>query len=370
MTQSRAKPASPRRVLIVKPSSLGDVVTAMPLLRGLRRTFGDIHIAWLIGKTALPLIAHDTDVNDCVIFDRKTLGRAWRSPGASRKLKAFVGQLKRGRYDWAIDAQGLLRSALLARATRAEVRAGFAEAREGSTLFYTHRVSVDRESHTVDRNIALARALGIDARPEDMTLQVSHDAQEFANEFVDQRGLDGGFLLCVPPTRWQTKLYPVRHWRTVIRSLKERIPVVLGGSPGDRELCEAVAEGLGDRVINAAGETDIAQMVGLIAASSGVICCESAANFIAPAVGVDVVTLIGPTRPSRTGPYQRGRAIVADVPCQGCLRKHCPHITCMELVEPAEVISAAEEMLRSKGAASGARGQAGVVSGNNCQEAD
>ena len=186
MTQSRAKPASPRRVLIVKPSSLGDVVTAMPLLRGLRRTFGDIHIAWLIGKTALPLIAHDTDVNDCVIFDRKTLGRAWRSPGASRKLKAFVGQLKRGRYDWAIDAQGLLRSALLARATRAEVRAGFAEAREGSTLFYTHRVSVDRESHTVDRNIALARALGIDARPEDMTLQVSHDAQEFANEFVDQ----------------------------------------------------------------------------------------------------------------------------------------------------------------------------------------
>ena len=87
-------------------------------------------------------------------------------------------------------------------------------------------------------------------------------------------------------------------------------------------------------------------MVGLIAASGGVICCDSSAKFIAPAVGVDVVTLIGPTRVERTGPYLRGRPVVADVACQGCLRKQCRHITCMESIDPEAVIAAAGEMLK------------------------
>ena len=89
-------------------------------------------------------------------------------------------------------------------------------------------------------------------------------------------------------------------------------------------------------------------MVGLIAASGGVVCCDSAAKFIAPAVGVDVVTLLGPTRLERTGPYPRGTAVVANVPCQGCLRRRCRHITCMDLIAPAEVISAARDMLAKR----------------------
>ena len=357
MTASDAKPSAPRRVLIVKPSSLGDVVTAMPVLRGLRRTFGDIHVAWLITDTCRPLIEHDRDVDECVLFERRRLGRAWRSPAAAWRLRALWKRLRRGRYDWVLDLQGLLRSALLSFATRARVRAGFADAREGATLFYTHRASAPEELHTVDRNIALARELGIDARGEDMTLRISEAAGQFARDTVARHDLSDGFVICVPPTRWPTKLYPVRHWRTVVAALVEHTPVVLLGGPGDVQRCRAVADGLGPAVHDLSGKTDVAQMMGLIAASSGVVCSDSAAKFIAPAVGVGVVTLIGPTRRERTGPYVTPpdtsaagpapftRTVVADAPCQGCLRKRCPHITCMALIDPADVISAAEAML-------------------------
>ena len=337
----------PDRVLIVKPSALGDVVTAMPVLRGLRRTFGgDLHVGWLINTNCADLVAHDSDLDECVLFERHRLGKAWRSPGAAGALVNLVRRLKRGRYDWVLDLQGLLRSALLARATRAPVRAGFADAREGARWFYTHKVPVEADRHTVDRNILLARDLGVDARGEDMTLQVAPSAREFAEAFAAARNLGRRFVVCVPPTRWPTKLYPVRHWRKVVGRLAGDLPVVIVGAPGDRDLCDAVADGAPDGVVNAAGQTDVAQMVGLIAASSGVICCDSAAKFIAPAVGVDVVTLIGPTREERTGPYLRGRSVVAEVACQGCLSRECRHITCMESIDPEVVIAAAREMLR------------------------
>jgi len=349
MTSGPVKPPVPERVLIVKPSALGDVVTAMPVLRGLRRTFRRAHLAWLVSQACAPLIAHDSDLDECVIFDRRRLGRAWRSPAAGARLLALLRRLRSAGYDWVLDLQGLLRSGLLGRATAAPLRAGFADARECASLFYTHRFSADPDRHTVDRNIALARQLGIDARPEEMTLQVAGSGRDFAEGFVRDHGLSGGFLVCVPPTRWRTKQYPVRHWRTVVSGLAKSVPVVLLGAQGDRALCEAVAAEMGPGVIDAAGRTDVAQMVGLIAACSGVVCCDSAAKFIAPAVGVDVVVLIGPTRLCRTGPYLRGRGIVASVPCQGCLKRRCRHITCMELIDPAEVISAAEAMLAAEG---------------------
>ena len=343
MTPPPIRPAQPDRVLIVKPSALGDVVTAVPVLRGLRRRFPEAHLAWLAAETCAPVIAHDRDLDEVVIFERRRLGRAWRSARSAALLAKLLGRLRRGGYDWVIDLQGLLRSALLGAATVAPLRAGFADAREGAPALYTHRIRVG-PAHTVERNIELAGALGIDARADDMTLQVAPEGRRFAADLSGRLG-GSGFCVCVPPTRWPTKRYPVRHWAKVVSALAGDLPVVLLGAGGDRELCRAVAEAAANGVTDLSGQTTIEQMVGVIAASAGVVCSDSAAKFIAPAVGVGVVALIGPTRVDRTGPYPRGRAVVAPVACQGCLRRRCRHITCMELIDPAEVVSAAREML-------------------------
>ena len=347
MTHEARQPEPPKRVLIIKPSALGDIVTAMPVLRGLKRTFPEASVAWLVADSCAGLITHDSQLDEAIIFRRKMLGRAWRSATSFRALTDLRRQLKQARFDWVIDLQGLLRSALLGRMTGAQLQAGFADAREGATIFYNRAVTVD-PLHTVQRNIALAGQLGIEATADDMTLEVSEPGKQFAADFTSQHSFDR-FVVCAPDTRWETKLYPERHWRKVVASLAKDIPVVIVAPRSAQVLGDAIAAGNGPGVINLTGQTGVEQMVGLIAASSGVICSDSAPKFIAPAVGVDCVTLLGPTQAERTGPYPRGKAIIAPVPCQGCLKRHCAHITCMEAISPDEVVSVVNEMLDSTG---------------------
>jgi lipopolysaccharide heptosyltransferase I len=346
-------PQSPQRILLVKPSSLGDIVTALPVLRGLRRTFPEAHIAWLVSTTCSDLLAGEGDLDEIVPFERSRLGRWWFSPPAAAALWRFRRRLRREAYDWVIDLQGLLRSGIFTRWTRAPLRAGFADAREGAARFYNRRISV-RAEHTVRRNIELARALGVEATIEDMRLTIAPEAQRFADDLCDEHGWKRGeFLAVAPPTRWATKQYPLRHWRRVVAALAKDWPVVVLGSPAPQEtaLCAAVAEGLGDNVTNLGGRTSIPQMAAVIAASGGVIGSDSAAKFIAPAVGTPSVTLLGPTHPQRTGPLGGDGAIVADVPCRGCLKKQCRHVTCMESIPPEAVIAAVRERMDTRGAA-------------------
>ena len=347
MIDHQAQHLVPQRVLIVKPSALGDVVAALPVLRGLKRTFPNVHTSWLLAESCSPLVAHDSQLDEVIPFERRRLGRAWRSVSAFGALRRLLRDLRRHEFDWVIDLQGLLRSGLLTAATRAPLRAGFTEAREGGWLFYNRGIEITAQ-HTVDRNVALARELGLDARGEDMTLDVSPGARAFTETLCRERHLaPKAFLVCVPATRWQSKQYPPRHWRSVVAEIAADRRVVLLGTPDDRPMCDTIAEGFGDRVINLAGETSVAELVGVIAASGGVVCCDSAAKFIAPAVGVDVVTLIGPTKAERTGPYLMGRAIVADVPCQGCLTRRCKPAVCMELIDPGEVAAAVEGLFNA-----------------------
>ncbi|MCL2700993.1 MAG: glycosyltransferase family 9 protein [Phycisphaerae bacterium] len=342
-------PDNPQRILLIKPSALGDVVTAAPVLRGLRRRFPNSHIAWLVATSCVDLIRHDGDLNEVILFDRKAAGRL--GVAGFRTLSRLRGQLKGGRFDWVIDLQGLLRSGLMTRAAGSPLRAGFVDAREGASFFYTHKFA-PASAHTVDRNIELARSLGVDAGAADFTLQVAAPAREFAASLLARLGVTAkSFVVCVPPTRWATKVYPARHWRAVIGEIARRCPVLVVGGPGDVALCTQACENAQagndvSHVHNLAGQTSVSQMVAVIEASRGVVCSDSAAKFIAPAVGTPAVALLGPTRVEHTGvytpgPHVRAVNITASLPCQGCLRRRCPHVACMQSIPPARVVETA-----------------------------
>jgi len=339
-------PAQSQRVLVIKPSSLGDVVSAMPVLHGLRRTFPEAHLAWLVTPGCAGILAGQRGLDEIILFDRRRFGAIARSARASREFVRFCRDLRRRRFHLVLDLQGLFRSGFLAWVTGAAVRVGFAAARELADVFYTHRVVVTAE-HTIDRNIELARAVGIDARPDDLVLSVLPEAREAVRAVLSAAGIQlGSYFLVVPGTRWPSKLYPVRHWRAVVTALAASAPVVVVGSPEEERLCAEVVAGFGQGVLNLAGRTTLAQFVALVAAAGCVVCCDSAANFIAPAVGTPFVTLMGPTRPERTGPYRpEGKAIRAELACIGCLRRRCRHATCMQLIRPGEVVAAAREAL-------------------------
>lgn len=341
----------PRRVLLIKPSALGDVMTALPVLHGLRRAFPEAHIAWLIKDSLAEAIAHEPDLDEVIEFRRKEIGRAWRSLAGLRELRALKRRLREGRFDWAIDLQGLFRSGWLAGATRAPLRIGFADAREGAGMFYTQTVDAPVAStHTVDRNLAVCGALGVEAGQAEFRLTVSEAGRRFAQAFLSERSLQPGrYLVVNAPTTWSTKRLPLRTWRKVVTELSGQVPIVLTGTPADVDLCERIGDDAPGEVHVSAGLTGIAEYIALIAASAGVVGCDSAAKFIAEAAGVGSVTLIGPTRAERTGPWRRGETLRAPVPCQGCLKKRCSHVTCMELIEPHAVLAAVREMLERSG---------------------
>ncbi|MFW6066050.1 MAG: glycosyltransferase family 9 protein [Planctomycetota bacterium] len=340
MTTPQATTSPPARALIVKPSSLGDVITAVPVLRGLRRSFPRAHLAWLLDERFADVIAHDSDLDEAIIYQRPWLTEP-------RQLSKLLKRLRAEKFDWTIDLQGLMRSAMLTLATGAPLRAGWVSPREPlSRPAYNRHIRPTAE-HVVDQNIQLTRSLGIDARGEDFTLEVSSRGGESASRICSEWKLSyGQFVAAVPPTRWATKQYPVRHWRKVVAELARSRPVVILGSPSrsERELCAAIAADQSPRVSDLCGSTTVDEMVGMIAASGAVVCADSAAQYIAPAVGVPVVSIAGPTRPRRTGPYRLGRTVAADVPCRGCLRRSCDHTSCMQLIDPKRIVRAVEEM--------------------------
>ncbi len=351
MTADAGDLPAPQRVVIVKPSALGDVVTALPVLRGLRRTFPDAHIAWVLRDVYAPLLSAEEQLDERIVYDRALLGRAARSRAGLAHLLALRRSLRQGRFDWAIDLQGLLRSGLFAWMTRAPVRAGFADAREAGGWFHTHRFDLPVGAyHTVERNILLARWLGIDARGEDLRLELPRDARSQAGQLLDEAGVaaDEPFVALVPRTRWVTKDYAPRHWRRVATALGGEWPVVVLGAESERPACRAIAQGVaGARDLS--GRTSLTVLSAVLERASLAIGGDSAFKFIAQATGTPPLVVTGPTRAERTGPYPGvhppGATLGPSLPCQGCLRKRCSHVTCMEVIAPGTVIDLAREML-------------------------
>src|SRR5688572_20778817 len=128
----------PRRILIIKPSALGDVVHTLPVLNLLRRRWPGAHIAWVVGGAFASLLDGHPQLDELIRFERKRFARGWRDPGAAAGLFRFARDLRRGEFDLVLDLQGLLRSGWMTMRTRAPVRVGFSNARELAHLFYTH----------------------------------------------------------------------------------------------------------------------------------------------------------------------------------------------------------------------------------------
>jgi heptosyltransferase-1 len=139
----------PSRVCIIKPSSLGDVVHSLPILAALRDRWPTAHLAWVVNRPLQELLRGHRDLDELIVYDRAGKGIDKLGIGANGGL---YRALYRGRFDLTIDLQGLLRSALMTAATRARVRVGLADAREGARWFYTDLVEASRlRLHAVER---------------------------------------------------------------------------------------------------------------------------------------------------------------------------------------------------------------------------
>jgi lipopolysaccharide heptosyltransferase I len=308
------------RILIIKPSSLGDVVHALPTVNLIRKRFPDAHISWLLNDALASLLKHCPIIDEVIGFPRHR----------HAKLPAVMGRLRQSRFDIVIDLQGLLRSGLMTWLTRAPRRIGLADAREGARFFYNEIVDVPR-AHAVGRYLKAAEHLGCDAAMVEFPLGVGPRTPE-------------RLIAINPSARWETKLWGVDNYR----ALAERLPrerIVFTGSSSEADWIGRLAQGYS----NQAGQTDLFQLAELYRRCAVVITNDSGPMHVAAAVGTPVVAIFGPTDPALTGPYGTGHVVLrAGIPCSPCLKGHCTnqvHMECMKLITVEQVLAAAKPFL-------------------------
>jgi len=275
------KPASGSRILVVRLGAMGDIIHALPAVASLKHSFSGSHVTWVLEPRWAPLVEGNPFVSRVVLLDRRTgggLARGWR-------------ELRAERFDFAVDFQGLIKSALVACVARTDRIYGFDTkiAREPlAALFYSDRVAA-RSVHRVERNLDLAAAAGAATALHTFPLPPGRPEGTLPA---------GGFVLASPLSGWSSKQWPLEYYAQLAARLRReaRIPLVLNGPPSEREALAEVPDTL----------LHLSSIEGLIHATrraTAVVGVDSGPLHVAAALGKPGVAIYGPTDPAQTGPY-------------------------------------------------------------------
>jgi lipopolysaccharide heptosyltransferase I len=357
------------RILFVKLSSIGDVVHALPALAAVRRALPRAEIAWVVERRSAEILRDNPLVNTLIEVDTKGL-RRW--PVSGETLPATRRQLRRLRaspFDLAIDFQGLLKSALIARLSGAPRRVGFARAhlREPASRFLlTKTVEVPARSHVIRKNLALASgALGvrlpIDADSFEFPVAVSREHYGEADALVQIVGQK--FAILNPGGGWPTKLWDAERFGALADSLIQNFGLrsIVTHGPGERELAERVAASSRTGAV-AVAQPSLKGFFELARRAAVYVGGDTGPTHLAVAAGAPVVGLFGPTEWWRNGSPRAEDVCVerTDIGCRtDCHRRSCSQWVCMD-IEVGRVVEAVGERL---GRASRVRSVLGVQAG-------
>jgi heptosyltransferase-1 len=271
-----------RRILVVRLGAMGDIVHTLPAVAWLKQSHPDSHLTWLVEPRWAPLLEENPYVDRVVLLRRQSFAG----------LVETRRELRAAHYDFAVDFQGLLKSAMASSAANPDRLFGFhqSQVRERlAALFYSHK-TLSRAEHVVDRNLELAAACGgsaIEAEPRLFPLPPGRPEGDLPS---------GDFVLASPLAGWASKQWPMDHYRALAARLRLElgVPLVLDGPPGaDFSAAEAAIP-------------HYASLPGLIHATrraAAIVGVDSGPLHLASALAKPGVAIFGPTDPARNGPY-------------------------------------------------------------------
>ena len=364
------------RILLIKPSAVGDVVHALPVVAKLRQRYPEARIDWMLTPHIADLVGHHPAISNVVLFQRQAYGKPWKNWSKSTAgFVEMIAGLRLAHYDLVVDLHGQFRSAFFALATGAQTRIGFDRprksvrragrplpkeafvhgwtgAREGSWLAYTHRIPLPTlDAHAADRYLWLGEMLGFPQGPADFTIPVPAAAEARVQGILEENGAAGKPLAFLAPgTLWETKHWPAESFAKVANYLLESgWAVVLAGSGKDRTVCQRV-KAAAPAALDLSGKTSVSELAALIRRAGVCVTNDSGPMHMAAALGSPLVAIFGPTDPLWVGPYGReGSVVRADLPCSPCYLRRvsdCPFgHACMKQVTAEQVIARIEALL-------------------------
>lgn len=340
-----------KRILIIRPSALGDVCRTVPALVSLRRAYPDAVIEWLVRDSFQDAVAAHPALTSVVPFARADLGRSMSRARPGPTLR-WLRSLRARHDDLVIDLQGLARSAIFAWATRAPRRIGFADARELAWLAYTDRVDASSATHTVDRMLLLIASLGIEIT-RDMRLYApspDHDAVD-----ADERLRDADHVVIAPTSIWPAKRWSADRFLGVAQGLLDAgvSTIAVVGAPGERDQCAPLLDlaARDRRVLDLVGKTGVGRLMAVVERSCLVIANDSAPLHMAVGFDRPIVALFGPTHTRLVGPYRRDADVIQHLQPNDIVdhKNEAAGRTLMSRISVDEVLGAAAARLDAAG---------------------
>lgn len=346
------------KILILKPSSLGDVIHALPVLRLLKQHWPKSRIYWWLDVNLVPLLERDQDLEGVFAFKRKR----WAEPQRWPEILSSIRAMRDHRFDLTIDLQGLARSSMFAWLANADTLVGLDNEREGGregarALYDLTPPRAPARAHAVDRYLAVLPLLRVPVHWNFEWLPPRPAAARSVRETWAPEIERDRWIVFLPGGRWDNKRWPVQNfvklakWFGDIPALK----MVVLGSKGERPLGEEIAAAAPDRCLNLAGSTALDEMIEWIRLSKLTITNDTGPMHVAAAMRRPVLAVFGPTAPWNTGPYGQLDHVMqaTQLPCVPCLKSHCAYqepLACLHAITPELVFEKARLELSRHGA--------------------
>ena len=301
--------ASPRTILIVMLSALGDAVHVLPVVTALRRMWPGARISWIIQPVPHQLVRGHDAVDEFILFHRRRGVDAWRSYAALQQ------ELDGRRFDLLLNLQVYLKAGLITALAAADVKLGFdrARARDLNWLFTTHRIPARPVGHVQDQYFEFLEHIGVDPQPVEWRIPLTDDERAAQRAFFD--GFDRPVAGVVVGTSKPAKNWAPERYAHVVDALHRDLglqPVLLGGpSPIERAAADHILAASQVQPVDALAD-DVRRLVWLLAGCRLVISPDTGPLHIARALDVPVVGLYGYTNPKRYGPYRKFTDLVVD----------------------------------------------------------
>ena len=328
-----------RAILIVRLGALGDIIHALPVAAALRARFGDARIDWVVDER------HRELLELVPIVDRRIVLRV-RTASLRRGVTELRRALTRESYDVAIDVQGLLKSAVVARLSGARRILGFPppHLRErAARVFYTETHDPGDTAHVIEKNLTFAAALGADVSRIRFPLAVPASAALDAVRARHSAAGDSSFVVLNPGAAWPNKRWPPDRFGAIAQWLRRErgLSSIVTWGPGDETLAAAVVDGSAGTA-ELAPPTSIADLAAIVREAVLMVSGDTGPVHLAAAVGTPIVGIYGPTDAARNGPWPVDDVTVSRFTACGCHHQRRCRVArwCLEAISVDDVTAA------------------------------
>jgi len=324
-------------ILIIRLSSLGDIIHALPAFESLRATFPQSRVDWIVEQRLAYLLEAVEGIDEILPIDTRSLRTHPGSSAQWRQLWAPIAAARARRYDLAIDFQGLLKTALLAFLCGARERAGFSKElvreRPAHWFYQTTLKQPASEEHVARLNLLLAEKAG--AKPGELRAHLhanNKDTRAIESRLVQEQLFD--FIVINPGGGWPTKLWKPAHYALLAIRIETELGlrIIVTTGPGEELLYEQIAENC-KSMRPAHYQVPFLQLIPLFQRARLLVAGDTGPLHLACAVGTPVVGILGPTSPIRNGPWNPSdEVVVRRLPCSFCNGRTCPTANeCMDI---------------------------------------